>query len=60
MDLLEVIYMDGISEVLAIPPGMQVLEEPTVLRVGPVVIQRSNVRRWRTASASADTEEAQP
>lgn len=58
-EILEVFYMDGIAEVFEIPPGIQVVEEPAVLRVGPVVIERRNVRRWRTAPLPARSEENQ-
>lgn len=47
MTAVEIVYMDGVVEVLQLPPGARVGLEPTLLLCGPINVERDKVRRWR-------------
>jgi hypothetical protein len=47
MTTVEVLYMDGVSELFQLPAGARVGLEPTVLVLGRINVERDKVRRWQ-------------
>lgn len=47
MAAVEIVYMDGVVEVLMLPPGARVGLEPSTLVCGRINVERDKVRRWQ-------------